>query len=196
MNVVFHYAAGPGLIARLAELSDLTITVCPEADDAKLTALLPETDVLWHVLKPATVAMIAAAPKLRLIQKIGVGVNTIDLETAKARSIAVCNLPGTNARAVAELALTLMLATLRVSQHSTRRWGKAWHLREEAGVAAGIARGSAISPIHARRVTYDLAAGQRRRSLDPADSRRPRLRFPHSAGLLGFGGQPADPGHA
>jgi phosphoglycerate dehydrogenase-like enzyme len=57
--------------------------------------------------------MIARAPGLRLIQKIGVGVNTIDLEGAKARAIPVCNLPGTNSRAVAELTLALMLAVLR-----------------------------------------------------------------------------------
>ena len=57
--------------------------------------------------------MIAAAPKLKLIQKIGIGVNTIDLEAAKARGIPVCNLPGTNSRAVAELTLALMLAALR-----------------------------------------------------------------------------------
>jgi phosphoglycerate dehydrogenase-like enzyme len=69
--------------------------------------------VIWHVLKRCTAEMISAAPKLRLIQKIGVGVNTIDLDAAKARGIAVCNLPGTNARAVAELTLALMLAVLR-----------------------------------------------------------------------------------
>ncbi|HET8996593.1 MAG TPA: 2-hydroxyacid dehydrogenase [Acetobacteraceae bacterium] len=69
--------------------------------------------MLWHVLKPCTAAMIEAAPRLRLIQKIGVGVNTIDQEAARARGIPVCNLPGTNARAVAELTLALMLATLR-----------------------------------------------------------------------------------
>lgn len=115
MNVVFHAAAGPDLAARLAAVSSnaLRITACPEDDDALLTRLLPETDVLWHVLKPATASMIAAAPRLRLIQKIGVGVNTIDLEAAKARGIPVCNLPGTNAQAVAEMTLLLMLATLR-----------------------------------------------------------------------------------
>jgi len=69
--------------------------------------------VLWHVLTPATAALIGAAPKLRLIQKIGVGVNTIDLDAARARNIPVCNLPGTNARAVAELTLALMLAAIR-----------------------------------------------------------------------------------
>ena len=113
MNVLFHYAAGPDLSARLGAVPDLTITACPENDDALLARLLPETDVLWHVLERCTAGMIASAPRLRLIQKIGVAVNTIDLDAAKARGIPVCNLPGTNARAVAELTLALMLAVLR-----------------------------------------------------------------------------------
>ncbi len=113
MKVVFHASAGPDLSARLASLPGLEITICPEDDDARLASLLPGCDVLWHVLKRCTSDMIAAAPGLRLIQKIGVGVNTIDLEAAKARGIPVCNLPGTNSRAVAELTLALMLAVLR-----------------------------------------------------------------------------------
>jgi phosphoglycerate dehydrogenase-like enzyme len=113
LNVLFHYAAGPDLAARLSAIPNLSIAICPEHDEALLAELLPETDVLWHVLKRCTVEMIGAAARLKLIQKIGVGVNTIDLEAAKARGIAVCNLPGTNARAVAELTLALMLAVLR-----------------------------------------------------------------------------------
>jgi len=113
VNVLFHYAAGSDLAMRLAAIPTLRITVCPEHEEALLARLLPETDVIWHVLKRCTAEMIAAAPKLRVIQKIGVGVNTIDLDAARARSIAVCNLPGTNARAVAELTLALMLAVLR-----------------------------------------------------------------------------------
>lgn len=113
MKVIFQSAAGPDLAARLAAIPGLDITACPGADEALMARLLPECDVLWHVLKPCTAAMIEAAPKLKLIQKIGVGVNTIDLDAAQARGIPVCNLPGTNARAVAELALTLMLAALR-----------------------------------------------------------------------------------
>jgi len=130
MRVIFHYAAGPALSARLAALPDLSVTVCSESDDTKLMELLPEADVLWHVLKPATAAMMARAPKLRLIQKIGVGVNTIDLEAAKERGIAVCNLPGTNARAVAELTLALMLATVRRLPlfDAAMRDGSAWAL--------------------------------------------------------------------
>jgi phosphoglycerate dehydrogenase-like enzyme len=111
MRVVFHHTAGPDLTTRLDRFADLEI--CPETDDARLARLLPDCEILWHVLKPCTAAMIDAAPRLRLIQKIGVGVNTIDLDAAKTRGIPVCNLPGTNARAVAELTLALMLSVLR-----------------------------------------------------------------------------------
>jgi phosphoglycerate dehydrogenase-like enzyme len=113
VKVVYHASAGPDLTARLAALPGLEIAICPEDDDALLASLLPDCEVVWHVLKRCTSDMIAAAPKLRLIQKIGVGVNTIDLEAAKTHGIPVCNLPGTNSRAVAELTLALMLAVLR-----------------------------------------------------------------------------------
>ncbi len=113
MKVLFHYTAGRDLAARLVAIPGVDIGICPESDEPLLARLLPETEVIWHVLKRCTAQMIEAAPRLRLIQKIGVGVNTIDLDAAKARGIAVCNLPGTNARAVAELTLALMLAVLR-----------------------------------------------------------------------------------
>ena len=108
--ILFHFDGSDELKARVATLG---VTLCPESDDALFNRLLPEAEVLWHVLKPVTAQVIARAPKLRLIQKIGTGVNTIDLEAAKARGIAVCNLPGTNSRAVAEMTLLLMLACLR-----------------------------------------------------------------------------------
>jgi phosphoglycerate dehydrogenase-like enzyme len=113
MKVVFHYAAGPALARQLAALAGLDITVVAEDDDAGFALAMRDAEVLWHLLKPVTAAVIAASPNLRLIQKIGVGVNTIDREAAAARAVAVCNLPGSNARAVAEMALLLMLAALR-----------------------------------------------------------------------------------
>ena len=113
MKVVLHYAAGPDLAARLATLPGIELAICPEADDDRFFAEIADAEVLWHSLKPCTAAVIAAAPKLRLIQKIGIGVNTIDLAAAAARGIPVCNLPGSNSQAVAEMALLLMLAALR-----------------------------------------------------------------------------------
>ncbi|MDE2517151.1 MAG: 2-hydroxyacid dehydrogenase [Rhodospirillales bacterium] len=136
MKLVFHDDAGPDLAARLAGFAaqGLRIAICPPRDDAALTALLGEMEVLWHVLSPCTGAMIAAAPRLRLIQKIGVGVNTIDLDAARARAIPVCNLPGTNAAAVAEMTLALMLAATR----RLERFGAA--LRAGAWTGSGTLR--------------------------------------------------------
>lgn len=116
MNVLFHYTPSPRLRARLDALSanGLSISTCAQEDDARFFALLPGTDVLWHVLRPVGADVIAAAPKLKLIQKVGVGVNTIDLEAARARSIPVCNMPGSNSRAVAEMTVLLILACLRL----------------------------------------------------------------------------------
>src|SRR3954453_8108678 len=114
-RVLFHYQASPALTRRLRALEGegLAVDVVAPADAAALAMALPHTEVLWHVLEPVTAAVIAAAPGLRLIQKIGVGVNTIDLEAARSRGIAVANMPGTNSQAVAEMTLALMLATLR-----------------------------------------------------------------------------------
>ena len=115
MKVIYNYAAGPEFADSLAALSasQLDVAVCPESEDARLFELLRDADVLWHCLRPVDARVIDAAPRLQLVQKIGVGVNTIDLEHARARNIAVCNMPGTNSRAVAEHTLGLMLAVLR-----------------------------------------------------------------------------------
>ena len=75
LKAVFHYAASAGIRKSLAAAENdwLKIDICEEGDDDRLFKLLPNADVLWHVLQPATAEVIAAAPKLKLIQKIGVG---------------------------------------------------------------------------------------------------------------------------
>lgn len=130
MKVVFHYDTGSGLTTDLKSLVQQGITVQPvSADDCDgFTRAMHDCDVLWHVLKPVTRKHINNAPKLKLIQKIGVGVNTIDVAAADAKGIAVCNMPGTNAQAVAEMTLLLMLSTLRRAPYfdtRTRR-GDGW----------------------------------------------------------------------
>ena len=136
MRVVFHYDAGPALARRLAEVAGdgLEIAACPAADDARFRTLMRDADVLWHVLRPVSAADIDAAPRLRLIQKIGVGVNTIDLDAARARAIPVCNMPGTNTRAVAEMTLALMLAALRrlPAHDRATRAGAGWAMDSAA----------------------------------------------------------------
>ena len=139
MKVVFHFDGSDALAAKVKPLG---VELCPESDASRFAQLLPDIEVLWHVLKPVTAEVIAKAPKLKLIQKIGSGVNTIDVEAAKHRGIAVCNLPGTNSRAVAEMTLLLMLACLRrlpqldASVHAGR-WLDAWKLQDHLGELGG-----------------------------------------------------------
>ena len=148
MRVVYHYSAGPGLMRRLVELErqGLSVSVCPMSDHARFAELLPATEALWHLLEPVTAAVMAAAPRLRLVQKIGVGVNTIDLEAARDRGIAVCNMPGTNTQAVAEMTLMLMLGALRrVSQLDTAtRAGQGWALPAELQDSFGEVYGRTV----------------------------------------------------
>lgn len=140
MRVLLRFDCAPWLVERLEALSadGPSVTTCGEQDDERYAAQMADAEVLWHVLRPVTAAAITAAPRLRLIQKIGVGVNTIDLAAAEARGIAVCNMPGTNSRAVAEMALSQMLACLRrlnAFDAATRRGaGWSWPLDWQGGL--------------------------------------------------------------
>jgi len=133
MKVLFHFNASPELMAWLqAQVpGDWQIVCCPESDGPGFAQHWPGTDVLWHVLQPVTAERIQANSSLRLIQKIGVGVNTIDLPTAQQRGVAVCNMPGANSRAVAEMSLGLMLMAARRMGHiaSQLRQGR-WAIPE------------------------------------------------------------------
>jgi phosphoglycerate dehydrogenase-like enzyme len=54
-----------------------------------------------------------ACPALKMVSVWGTGTDNIDLHAAGMRGVTVCNTPGVNAFAVAEHALTLMLAVAR-----------------------------------------------------------------------------------
>jgi phosphoglycerate dehydrogenase-like enzyme len=124
---VLQHRASLGLRQRVAAL-DFPIVIVDEIDKETFLREMRDADVLLHVLEPVTAAVIDAAPRLKLIQKIGIGVNTIDLDAARLRGIAVCNMPGTNTQAVAEMTLLLVLATLRrlAQLDKLTRAGEGW----------------------------------------------------------------------
>lgn len=114
MSIVLHARASPEFVRQVgAVFGQGTVTIIDEADVDGLAAALPTMTILLHVLSPVTPEIIRAAPRLRLIQKLGVGVNTIALDAARECGVAVANMPGTNAQAVAEATLALMFAVLR-----------------------------------------------------------------------------------
>lgn len=166
MKAVLPYDASPGVHRAIAALDPALVRtiVVAEADEAGLRRELAEADVLLHVLAPVTREIMAAAPRLKLVQKIGVGVDAIDRDAARARGIAVCNMPGTNTVAVAELTLSLMLATLRrvAALDAGLRGGRGWPASFAHLDAAGEMDGATVGLIGygavARRLRPALAA--------------------------------------
>ena len=91
-----------------------------------------------------TERVIEAGARLKLIAKIGVGVENIDIPAATRRKIPVTNCPGANAVAVAEAALGLMLAaSRRIPQGMEKLRGGGWRegiwiANEMSGATFGI----------------------------------------------------------
>jgi len=133
LRVLAHFVPGPKVLEFLAPEADwLDIRWCADDDSPDSQAAfyreLPDVDVIWHVLRPLSGTDLQKATRLRLVHKFGAGVNTIDVDAATKRGIAVANMPGANAPSVAEGAVLLMLATLRrlpVLDRATRD-GRGW----------------------------------------------------------------------
>jgi phosphoglycerate dehydrogenase-like enzyme len=129
LRVLAHFVPGDKVAEFLAPETDwLDIRYCAEDDDDTFYRELPDAEVIWHVLRPISGADLEKAPKLRLVHKMGAGVNTIDVDTATRLSVAVANMPGANAPSVAEGTVLLMLAALRRLPELDRatREGRGW----------------------------------------------------------------------
>src|SRR5689334_11840157 len=114
VRVLAHFQPGAKVIDFLAPETDwLDVRYCGEDDDEMFYTELPHADVIWHVLRPLSADDLEKAERLRLVHKLGAGVNTIDVDTATRLGIAVANMPGANAPSVAEGTVLLMLAALR-----------------------------------------------------------------------------------
>jgi phosphoglycerate dehydrogenase-like enzyme len=78
-----------------------------------LASAVADVEILLPSNATITPEVIAAAPRLRLIQQPAAGTEHIDRTAAAARDIPICNAPGANHVAVAEAALFLLLAVAR-----------------------------------------------------------------------------------
>ena len=129
LRVLAHFTPGDKVREQVAAESEwLDVRWVPEDDDDAFHRELPEAEVIWHVLRPLSGADLEKAPKLKLVHKLGAGVNTIDVDTATQRGIAVANMPGANAPSVAEATVMAMLAALRRLPELDRatRDGRGW----------------------------------------------------------------------
>ena len=115
----------------------------PEAG-AAIGAALAKTkpDVLIVRSTKVPAAAMDSAPGLKGIIRAGAGVDNIDVGSATSRGIKVCNCPGMNAVAVAELAMGLLLACdRRICEQTAEARAGNWNKKEFSRTGAGGARG-------------------------------------------------------
>ena len=124
-------------------------------DQVEFERIIPEFDALIIGAHDFSEADMERCPNLKIICKHGVGLDNIHLSKAKELGIAVCNAPGTNSNAVADLTLGLILCVSRKISHSAQlvRQG-VWksHIGEDVcGKTLGLLGFGAIAKGVARR---------------------------------------------
>lgn len=143
----------------------------PEISAAALQAAIPEYEALIVRSRTrVTSELIAAADRLKVIGRAGVGVDNIDLKSAGMRDIYVVNTPTATSSAVAEHTLGLMMALSRhipaadASMKAGRWEKKCFKGNELGGKTLGVL---GLGHIGARVVQYALAFGMQCLAYDP-----------------------------
>jgi phosphoglycerate dehydrogenase-like enzyme len=108
--------------ARVAALRALlppgfTLTAGTEPGEAAMIRLVREADYAITGQVAVSAAVLAAASRLKLLHKWGVGTDNIDLAAARKHGIRIARTTGSNALPVAEFTIGLMLMALRASAY-------------------------------------------------------------------------------
>ena len=100
----------------LLESAGIEYTINPlgrKVTEMELAELIAKFDILIAGTESITERVMAQAPKLKLISRVGIGLESVDLLAAQRRGIQVCYTPDAPAPAVAEFTISLILAVLR-----------------------------------------------------------------------------------
>ncbi len=97
----------------LASRKDVRVTLLEAPPEPKLETALADADAVFVWLEPITEALLAKAPKLKVVSRLGVGYDTIDIDACTRHGVAVGVTNGSNDLSVAEHTMMLMLAVAR-----------------------------------------------------------------------------------
>jgi glyoxylate reductase len=155
--------------ARLRELHEVEIWPgeLPAERDWLLEQAHDAEGLLCMVTDRIDAALIAAAPRLRVISNFAVGCDNIDLAAAAARGIPVGRTPDVLTDATADLTMALMLAVARhlpAAEHAVRT-GR-WRTWEPAGWLGLELRAATLAIIGAGRIGLAVAARARAFGMD------------------------------
>ena len=93
--------------------SDFKISFANTNDQTEHLGMMGDADVIMAAGTFVTAEMIACAPRLKMIQKWGIGVDKIDLDAARRAGVTVAITAGATSIPVSEHTLMLILATSR-----------------------------------------------------------------------------------
>ena len=94
----------------------------------ELAEMVGNVEVLIAGTEPITEKVMASAPRLKLISRVGIGLDSVDLMAAERRSIKVSYTPDAPAPAVAELTIGLMFSLMRSIHVANSRMHRSdWH---------------------------------------------------------------------
>ncbi|RYY91915.1 MAG: D-glycerate dehydrogenase [Comamonadaceae bacterium] len=99
-------------LARLQQAHDVTVADPRNLPDA-FSAALPTAEGLIGSSHPVDAALLDAAPQLKVISSISVGVDNYPLAELNARGILLCHTPGVLTETVADTVFALLMATQR-----------------------------------------------------------------------------------
>jgi D-3-phosphoglycerate dehydrogenase len=136
----------------------------------ELVSFLSDCDKAVLALEIVDDALLSQLPKLKLISKFGVGLDSFDLKAIEKHGVKLAWTPGTNSRSVAELALMSMLALLRrVPESAADLRAGTWRQLKGSTLtgktvglvglgAVGRDLVSLLAPFNARLLAHDPAA--------------------------------------
>ena len=154
MKIVLAEKVSPATVAVLREEAGWQVLTHDQIPSLA-EALLDADALIVRSAVQVDAALLAGAPRLRVIGRAGVGVDNIDAEAATRRGIVVMNTPGANAVAVAELTLGLMLALARELPRANAalhagRW-------EKKSLAGAELRGKTLGILGIGRIGLEVA---------------------------------------
>lgn len=125
------FASESRLPLELLEGSGIDYEINPTGRKLKedeLAEMIGDFDIIIAGTEPITEKVLSRAKKLKLISRVGIGLDSVDLLAAESRGIKVCYTPDAPAPAVAELTIGLMLNLLRHVHVSNSQMHKGkWH---------------------------------------------------------------------